>query len=132
MDLFRKIFAGSPKPVPNEVKESLESHFTGATGVEWSRLENTRYEAVFIHDGSEKIARFDSDGPLTEYRVNISPDEIPSPIREAASSEFEIMNCIAIYAADKLTYELVVRDSELIRYNMNLDSLGTVIKLTKL
>lgn len=131
MDLFRNIFAGSHKPVPKEVRTSLESHFSGATGIEWSTLDK-KYEAVFYHEESEKIARFDSDGKLTEYRSNILPDKIPSPIREAASVDYEIMNCIAIYTADKLTYELVVRDSALARYQMNLDSLGTLTNVTRL
>lgn len=123
MDLFRNIFLRKHKSVPDEVRKSLNTHFEGCSGIEWS-LHEDRYEALFFHDGIEKIARFDKAGRLTEYRVNIFPDVIPSPIREAVSSEYEIMNCIAIYTTDKLTYELIIRDAGLIRFNLILDSLG--------
>lgn len=109
--------------MPQRVAKSLTVHFAGARSIEWYPHGNT-YEAVFFHDNVEKIAWFDASGNLIEYRVNISPDGIPSPIREAVDPQFEIMNCISVYTADKVTWELIVRDKMLVRYKLILDSLG--------
>lgn len=131
MDILRKLFGSGPVSIPGVVKNSLSSHFPNASGVEWS-ISNTIFEAVFYHDNTEKIARFDKEGALTEYRVNIFPHAIPSPVNEIASGQWEIMNCIAVYTSDRLSYELIVRDNNLIRYKLLLDSLGNRIGLEKL
>jgi hypothetical protein len=131
LELFGKIFGTHSKTVPALVAQSLVSHFADAAGVEWTMSGNT-WEAIFYHRNVEKIARFDTSGMLTEYRVNVAPHEIPSPILEAVSGKWEIMNCIAIYTSDKLSYELIVRDPALVRYQLWLDSLGNNLRLDKL
>jgi hypothetical protein len=68
------------------------------TGVEWSWY-HEMWEAIFFDEEITKIARFNPDGKLLEYRVNISPDLIPSPIHEAVTGDWEIMNCIAVYSS---------------------------------
>lgn len=131
MDFFRKIFRPLHSGAPPRVVSSLTSHFKGVSGVEWSR-HNELWEAIFFDEEITKIARFDVDGKLLEYRVSISPDAIPSPIYEAATGDWEVMNCIAIYSSNKLDYELIVRDTNLIRFQMWVDSLGNRVKLEKL
>jgi len=123
LDLFRSIFSPFSRSVPKRVSGSLPVHFAGAIGAEWTSNDEI-YEAIFYHDDIEKIARFDKEGTLIEYRVNINPDQIPSPIREAVAAELEIMNCIAVYTSEKLNYELIVRDRKFVRYLLMLDSLG--------
>jgi hypothetical protein len=131
VEFFRKIFSPLQTGAPARVVLSLTSHFKGVSGVEWSR-HNDLWEAIFFDEEITKIARFDPEGKLLEYRVNISPDSIPSPIYEAAMGDWEIMNCIAVYSSDRLDYELIVRDTDLIRYQMWVDSLGNRVKLEKL
>lgn len=130
LDFLKNIFHPQKNVVPSNVMASLPEHFLGAMGVEWTRY-NDLWEALFFHDGITKIARFNLAGKLVEYRVNISPENIPSPIRESAG-EWEIMNCIAVYSSNNLSYELIVRDGELIRYQLWFDSLGNQLRLEKL
>jgi len=130
LEFFNKIFSTHKSTVPASVLSSLPEHFFGAAGVEWSRV-NDQWEALFFHDNITKLARFDIAGKLIEYRVNIPPDSILSPIKEAAG-DWEIMNCIAVYSSGSLIYELIVRDRELVRYNLCLDSLGNQQRLEKL
>jgi len=131
VEFFKKRFRPHHSGAPDRIISSLESHFKGVSGVEWSR-HNEMWEAIFFDEEITKIARFDDGGKLVEYRVNISPDSIPSPICEAATGEWEIMNCIAVYTSDRLDYELIVRNADLIRYQMWVDSLGNRVKLEKL
>lgn len=131
MEFFNKIFRPHHSGAPGKVVSSLTSHFKGVSGVEWS-WHNEMWEAIFFDEEITKIARFDTEGKLLEYRVNILPDSIPSPIAEAATGDWEIMNCIAVYSSDKLDYELIVRDADLIRYQLWVDFLGNRVKLEKL
>lgn len=126
MDFFRNIFKPFSRPLPQKVAKSLPVHFAGAKGIEWIQHDGF-FEAIFFHEEIEKIAKFDTAGNLLEYRVNISPDSIPSPIREAVDPALEIMNCISVYTSERLTWELIVRDKKLSRYKLLLDSLGNRI-----
>ncbi|MBE0673277.1 MAG: hypothetical protein IH591_01320 [Bacteroidales bacterium] len=131
MNFFKKIFGTHHNEIPSRVTDSLPVHFINASGIEWN-IQNSFYEAIFFHDKVEKIARFDSRGNLLEYRVNISPDSIPSPIHEGVAEGLEIMNCIALYTSEKLSYELIVRDRDLVRYKLILDSLGNRVEFVRL
>jgi hypothetical protein len=131
LEFLKKIFGSRHETAPAKVTSSLSGHFMGATSIEWS-WHHDLWEAIFFHEEITKMARFSNSGKLLEYRVNIEPDLIPSPIMEAASQEWEIMNCIAVYSSTGLTYELIVRDSDLIRYQLWIDSLGNRIRFDKL
>jgi hypothetical protein len=125
------IFRQQKKSVPSAVAGSLRVNFPSATGVEWSQP-GQLFEAIFFHDNAEKIARFDSDGNLLEYRVNIPPTDIPSEVKSAVNEEFEIMNCISVFISGLTTYELIVRNRDLVRYLMVIDHRGNQVSLKTL
>lgn len=113
------------------MSESFIKHFSGAKGAEWTKTENS-FEVVFFEDDIEKTAKFDQQGKLSEYTINIVPGSIPAVILSSISDDYEIMNCIAVYSAGPLKYELIVRDKELTRFLVWVDSLGQIIKRVKL
>lgn len=123
-----KLFRQQRKNIPSVVAGSLNANFAGATGIEWT-LQDKLFEAIFFHDNAEKIARFDQTGRLTEYRINIPPDEIPVNVKNAVAKELEIMNCILVSISGIKTYELIVRNQKLLRYQLLIDSEGSQINL---
>jgi len=123
-----KLFRQQRKNIPSVVAGSLNANFAGAIGIEWT-LQDKLFEAIFFHDNAEKIARFDQTGRLTEYRINIPPDEIPVNVKNAVAKELEIMNCILVSISGVKTYELIVRNQELLRYQLLIDSEGSQINL---
>jgi len=105
--------------------------FTSAKNIEWSRHKSL-FEVIFYHDDLEKIARFDTDGTMLEYRINLPLDRIPDAIKKKAAAEGEIMNCIEFHSVDTIRFEFIVRDKELIRYLLLTDKKGEKIKKEKL
>jgi hypothetical protein len=131
MDFFKKIFKLSSPRQPRAVKQSLLKHFPDAKSIEWG-VNGELHEAVFYDRDIEKIARFNQTGKLEECRVNTPVNEIPSFVKSNIEPEFEIMNCIAVYASETMNYELIVRNDEFIRFHLLVDSLGHKIKLERL
>jgi len=131
MDFLRNLFNRGEARTPKTLKNSLLKHFPKAKNVEWSRY-NELYEAMFYDEEVEKIARFDQNGKLVECRINTSFTEIPSFVKSNIEPDYEIMSCIVVYASDNMNYELIVRNSELIRYSLLMDSLGHKIRLERL
>lgn len=131
MDLFKKIITVTTIRVPQIVKESMKLIFTSAKNIEWSRHKSL-FEVIFYHDDLEKIARFDTDGTMLEYRINLPLDRIPHAIKKKAATEGEIMNCIEFHSVDTVRYEFIVRNKELIRYLLLTDKKGEKIKKEKL
>jgi hypothetical protein len=126
-NLFRK----EKKSVPTVVAGTLKADFPGATAVEWA-LQGELFEALFFHDNIEKIAKIDETGKLIEYRANIPTDKIQANVKNAIAEEFEIMNCMSVCVSGKTVYELIVRDRELVRYQIVIDSQGSHISLKTL
>ena len=131
MDFLTKIFKRAETRTPKLVKNSLLKHFPEAKNVEWGRYSDL-FEAMFYDEDVEKIARFDQNGKLVECRINASFTDIPSFVKSNIEHDYEIMSCIVVYASDSMNYELIVRNSELIRYSLLMDSLGHKIRLERL
>lgn len=131
MDLFKKILQVATVRVPHVVRESMKNNFPSAMNIEWCRNKSL-FEVIFYQDDIEKIARFDTDGTLLEYRINIQLENIPEGIRTNAATEGEIMNCIEIHSVDRLKFEFIVRDPDLVRYLLLTDDSGKRIRKEKL
>lgn len=131
MDFLSKIFKRSIPQSPKAVKQGLKKHFPMAKSIEWSN-HGELYEAIFYDLNIEKIARFDQNGKLVECRINTPVYEIPSFVKTNIEPDYEIMNCIAVYATETMNYELIVRNTELTRYQLLIDSLGHKIKMERL
>jgi len=131
LDLFKKIIQVATVRVPQIVKEGMKQNFPSAKNVEWSRNKSL-FEVIFYQDDLEKIARFDSEGTLLEYRINLPLEKIPEEIMKKAASEGEVMNCIEFHSVDAIRFEFIVRDEALIRYLLLTDKSGDKIRKEKL
>ena len=100
---------------PESVEEAMIRHFSDAVNLEWF-FENGLYEAIFYLDNREYIAKFDSNAKLTDYRINLSLDEIPENIAQAIDPQKELMNLVEIHKNNTLQYELILRNKDLVRF----------------
>jgi hypothetical protein len=128
---FRKIVMAAVVRVPASVRGSFDATFKGAKNIEWSR-HGGLFEVIFYHEEKEMIARFDREGTLLEYRINLQLSTIDNSVRGKASPEGEIMNCIEVHSHDAVRYEFIVRDKELTRYLLLTDMEGNRIRKEKL
>jgi hypothetical protein len=131
VDLFKKIIQVATVKVPKAVIDSMKQIFPAAKNIEWSH-DRSLFEVIFYHDDLEKIARYDDNGTLLEYRVNIPLEKIPKRIKKKASEEGEIMNCIEIHSVDIIRFEFIIRDKDLVRYLLLTDKSGNKIRKEKL
>lgn len=115
MELLNKIFGITSLGISKKVRQGFAQRFPGARNVEWT-VQKEFAEAIFYDQEIEKIVRFNNDGKLFETRINISPLNVPENISEKIHQEYEIMNCIAVYSNGSVSYELIVRDGQLVRY----------------
>ncbi|HUW93543.1 MAG TPA: hypothetical protein VMV74_10280 [Bacteroidales bacterium] len=131
LDLFAKIIKAAVVRVPSTVHDGFKANFKSVKNIEWSR-HNGLFEVIFYHEGKEKIARFDREGTLLEYRINMQLETISDMVRKKASTEGEIMNCIELHSVDTIKYEFIVRDTSLTRYLLLTDTDGNRIRKEKL
>lgn len=131
LNLFGKIIRAAVVRVPAVVRDGFKANFSGTKNTEWSR-HNGLFEVIFYHEGKEKIARFDREGTLLEYRINLQLETISGSVRGKAAIEGEIMNCIELHSVDTVKYEFIVRDSNLVRYLLLTDTEGNRIRKEKL
>lgn len=129
---FLKILSGSKGTnIPQPVKETFNKQFDNPLNTEWSKTES-HYEAVFYTDELEHIASYKRDGKLLNLKINLQLGTIPGPIRETVKPHGELMNAIAIHEQDTVQYELIVRDENLTRYFLLVNSSGEVLEKEKL
>lgn len=130
--LLHRILGGDTIAPTPAAKKCLNASFKNAKSIEWSEFENG-YEAIFYIQEQEYISHITKDGVLTEYKINLSPSNLPDVIKNAAALHGEIMNAISIHQTDsETTYELITRNHELNRYTVLLHSDGSLVKKNKL
>lgn len=112
---------------PEEVEEAMLKHFPDAVNIDWF-FENGAYETIFYLDNKEYIAKFDRSARLIDYRINLPLDELPSSIRQSVDTKKEIMNLVEIHIDNTVFYELILRNTDLVRFvalfNKNGENLG--------
>lgn len=111
---------------PEVVQQKLEENFSGVINVEWNR-QNDHYEAIFYKDQLEYIAVFSAEGELSEYKMSLSEELLPLPIKNVLTAKGEIMNVILRNKDSKISYEIIVRDAGLKRFLIVLAENGTII-----
>jgi hypothetical protein len=131
-NFFQKIFVSSKElHVPEPVKQKFEEQFAGSLNTEWQKS-GDQYEAVFYKNELEHIAAYKKDGSMVCLKVNLPLDSLPAVVEKTASDEGELMNAIQIECDDSRKYELIVRDTELIRYFLLVSEDGEILKKEKL
>lgn len=132
INFFQKIFTGGKEiDLPAIVKEKFETQFTNSLNTEWHK-NGEQFEAVFYKNEVEHIAVYKYDGAMVCLKINLPLTSVPENILQTAKHEGELMNAIQIECEDNLKYELIVRDTELIRYFLLLDENGSILKKEKL
>jgi hypothetical protein len=112
--LIKNLFHRKQLKVPKAVIDGFVNAFDHSINIEWTKS-GKFYEALFYENEIEKIVRFDKKGNLIEVRTNISPSSLPEPAKTVATSVGEIMNVIFINKADKIFYEVIVRQNPVVR-----------------
>jgi len=130
-NFFKNILNDNTITPPEPILNHFQKKFANAVFVEWYS-DNEFYEAIFYEDDFERIAKYDLDNNFINVKTNISPNLLPESIKEKDLSYGELMNCIIIDNKKEKDYEIIYRDSELIRYLLFLDQNGTEIKHQKL
>ncbi|WP_372772968.1 hypothetical protein [Mangrovibacterium sp.] len=131
-NFFHKILSGNKgTTVPATVKENFALKFNHPINTEWQKT-GEQFEAVFYKDDLEHIARYSPDGKLTCLKVNLPLEGLPPMIETTAKKHGELMNAIFIECEESRKYELIVRDSELIRYFLLVNQDGEVAEKEKL
>lgn len=126
-EFFKSFLEGSNIKTPEAVLEAFINKFSGTVNTEWFKVEDL-YEAVFYHNGIEKIAKFSGDGTWHETGINTDKDLIPSAVKSAAEKNGEIMSSIEFRTAGSSKFEIVVRDSQMNRFLLIINDSGKLIK----
>jgi len=112
---------------PETIIKDFETRFSNALNIEWSHRDDN-YEAIFYCESKEHIASYSKQGLMINYKINISPPVLPEKLVSYIDRNHEIMNLVEIYSAGgTVTYEIITRDPDLLRYLFNLDSSGKII-----
>ncbi|HEY9114878.1 MAG TPA: hypothetical protein VIN10_09255 [Bacteroidales bacterium] len=130
-NFFKLLFQNKSNLPSKAVSAVFAKTFPKAKNVEWFK-KNGNFETVFYEEEIEKIAEFDGDGNMLIVKTNLNPALFVGKLREIAEKYGEIMNIIKIEKEGAFQYEMIVRDTELIRYLLILDGDGNEMKFEKL
>ena len=115
------------KSIPKFINQKLLAFFPRTINIEWNKNQNT-FEALFYMDEVELIAKLNDKGELIEYKKNIRKNEIPEIVGLETYKHGEIMSAIAIYFGEEVHYEIIIRQKDLVRYLLILDSQGILLE----
>jgi hypothetical protein len=127
MNFFSKIFGDSLFSPPEIVKNSLKERFPSVINIEWNKT-GENYEAIFYKDNIECIANFDRSGVLIVYKMFLTEGLLPANIKSTMMGKGEIMNVVMINKGNSITYEIIYRDKELVRYLMLFNEIGVILE----
>jgi hypothetical protein len=126
-NFFKKFMNGGTVSPPQGIEKEFYKKFSDPLNVEWFLYEG-QFEAVFYKENREYIARYNAEGALIDYRINLPAEELSEAIRSNLDTNEEIMNVVAVVTDRKLEYEIIVRDKMLKRYVLQLTSSGKVMQ----
>jgi len=111
--------------------QAFNQNFENAINVEWFHKKKY-FEAVFYKDSLEHIAMFSLNGDLIEYMLYLPEGYLPESIKAKVELKGEIMNTVLRNKGNRLEYEIIYRDTALIRFLMVLSDIGAVLEEKKL
>ena len=131
-NFFQKIFSPHKEvQVPSVVVDLFQEHFSDSLNAEWQKNEES-YEVVFYRDDREHIATYQKDGVLLSLKINLLHNLVPEVIELAVKEHGELMNAILIESKGVKSYELIVRDKDLVRFSLLLSESGDMLRKEKL
>ena len=110
---------------------SFRENFDQAVNVEWFQKEG-KFEVIFYKNHIEHLAVFQPGGELLEYQQNLSKEYLPEHIKKLSLRSGEIMNSILRNKGNRLEYEIIVRDPQMMRYLLLISDNGTLLEERKL
>ena len=116
---------------PAKCLESFRHAFQDAINPEW-HLANGYYESVFYQDQLEHLARFNPDGHLVEHKMFLPEPLLPDRIRKQLIRRGEVMNALLVNKGSCIEYEVILRDQELQRFQLNFSQTGRLLTEEKL
>ncbi len=130
-EFIKKIFSQKKLNTPKPVLQGFKKRFKDAKSAEWSQR-GAHWEVLFYSEDHETIAIFDAAGELIEKRINIGINALPTNVNDIASQLGEIMNAIKINGGPTTAYEIILRDTNLIRYVAYVTHEGVLVSNNKL
>jgi hypothetical protein len=131
MNFWNKIFKGSVFNPPRQIVDAFELLFPNSINTEWSKNAD-QFEAIFYKDQVECIATFNKDAGLLVHKMYLNENYLPETIKAELATKGEIMNVVLINRGNTVTYEVIYRDKNLIRYVIEYDIIGGVVNDRKL
>ena len=125
-DFIQNILKINKTIIPKLVVNRFVAVFPSAINIEWY-LNGEIYEAVFHENDLEKLVYLDKTGTIIEVKVNLLLSLIPASISEIAAKHGELMNAIEIKSDESVTYEIIVRDKDLVRSLIEIDESGIIL-----
>lgn len=120
-NLFKPFF----KNVPENIEKELFKHFPKAINVDWNKGIDA-YEAVFYIEDVEYIAKISTKGEMLMFKKNLRISEVPELIQRNSKDFGEIMSAIAIYTGENISFELIIRTPQLVRFMLLFDFAGNL------
>ncbi len=117
--------------VPKAVRDSFAKRFPSMKGVEWSKENETEFEAEFKNAGKEQSSNFDQAGKWLATETEIKKNDLPKAVQASIAKEFagfKVEEAEKVETAnDDTKYEVSLEKGEL-SYEVLLSSDGKVLK----
>lgn len=126
-DFSQRIMDGSGIKPPEKCQKVFKDNFPDSLNAEWF-LRGDHYEAIFYKDKIEYIAAFKPEGTLIEYKMYLTAEFLPEPVRIILTGKGEIMNVVLINNGRSIVYECIVRDPGLNRSLVYISNLGKLLE----
>lgn len=126
-NFFENFISGNSITPPGNIIKVLHEQFKNPVNIEWY-IRKEIYEAVFYKNDIEYIARIDNNGKIIDYRINLPLTALPLTVKTSVQAKGEIMNVVSINYGNEINYEVIVRDRQLTRYVLLIDSGGKVLE----
>jgi hypothetical protein len=126
-DFLKKIIDGNSVTPLDVCLKAFSRNFGDALNIDWYD-KGEFFEAIFYKDKIEHIAIFDLEGTLIEYKMHLPEGYLPESIKTFAETRGEIMSSVLRNKGNRIEYEVIVRDSLLTRYMINLTDMGIVLE----
>ncbi len=68
--------------VPQNIRDTYGSSYTGATGTKWEGNDNG-YRSTFKHNGKDMSVSYDKNGKMTESRTGMKMTDFPQSVQTA-------------------------------------------------
>lgn len=130
-NFFEKIFKPGKLHVPSRVLSTFLADHKSAYNCEWSK-QNNFFEVIFYHNDQECIAIYTENAKQVGLKRNLKLESAPKMLLQALDQQWELMNLLEITEAEVLHYECIVRDKDLVRYALYINSDGQIVSNERL